>query len=398
MVKNIDAKMARNKVNLEQTKIENRKIVVDQNDSKSLSDRVVKIEFSGKFLFILGSVVLLFIFWSKISSVLLILFFAYVLASGFMPIITWLQTKKISKQMSIAITFVSFIVLASIVISLVVVPFLNEIDSLVTSFPNLTEKAINLADASNTWNIPFISVDSTQIRNVIEETLRGFTSNVTPILTNGFDGLKTAINTIAGVAGGIVTVFTAFMLSIYMLNDHDYVINSFLTKFVDYRRHELVRKLLIDVETKLGNWIVGQLVLSFVIGILVWIILTILGVPFALPLAVLAAILESIPTLGPLLSAIPAILLAFVDGGVSLAIYVTIGYVIIQQLEGALIVPKVMGNAVGMRAIYVLIGILIGFSLGEFVGALLAVPVMVVIKIGLEFYFDLQRLRAIDKI
>jgi predicted PurR-regulated permease PerM len=111
-------------------------------------------------------------------------------------------------------------------------------------------------------------------------------------------------------------------------------------------------------------------------------------------LAVLAGLLESIPSLGPTLSALPAILLAFFTSGPVGALIVTIGYMIIQQLENTLIVPRVMANAVGLKPIVVIIAVATGFTLAGPLGALLSVPIAVLFQIAYEFYIDLQKLRA----
>lgn len=412
MVKKINAQIDKNRINLQpEVKVEkdNDKIeslrtdvldeLVEKTDNPPFSfGNVVKIEFSIKSIIFTLSLILAFMFWEKLMPVMVVFFFAFILASAFKPIVDWLQTKRFSKLAAISVSYVTFILLFLALIAVVIVPFLNEVDSLIKALPSVTTKLLEFATTLEESNIPLISSNAGQIKTIVEDSVKGFSANLLPVLSSSFDGLKVALSTIADVAGGFVTFITAIMLSIYLLNDHDYLIDSFLRKFVGYKRHQIVRKLIEDVEHKLGNWVVGQLSLSLIIGVMSWILLTIIGVPFALPLAVLAGIMEAVPSLGPLLSSIPAILFALINGGVNSALYTGLGYVIIQQLENAIIVPKVMGNAVGIRAIYVLTGIIVGFALGGIVGALVAVPILVILKISLEFYFDLQRLKATDKI
>lgn len=412
MVKKINAQIDKNRINLQPEvkvekdidKIESLRTdvldeLVEKTDNPPFSfGNVVKIEFSIKSIIFTLSLILAFMFWEKLMPVIVVFFFAFILASAFKPIVDWLQTKRFSKLAAISVSYVTFILLFLALIAVVIVPFLNEVDSLIKALPSVTTKLLEFATTLEESNIPLISSNAGQIKTIVEDSVKGFSANLLPVLSSSFDGLKVALSTIADVAGGFVTFITAIMLSIYLLNDHDYLIDSFLRKFVGYKRHQIVRKLIEDVEHKLGNWVVGQLSLSLIIGVMSWILLTILGVPFALPLAVLAGIMEAVPSLGPLLSSIPAILFALINGGVNSALYTGLGYVIIQQLENAIIVPKVMGNAVGIRAIYVLTGIIVGFALGGIVGALVAVPILVILKISLEFYFDLQRLKATDKI
>jgi predicted PurR-regulated permease PerM len=116
------------------------------------------------------------------------------------------------------------------------------------------------------------------------------------------------------------------------------------------------------------------MILSLVIFTLTYIGLSILQVKYALVLAMLAGAFELVPYVGPIMAAIPAIFLAFVQLPY-LALFVIILYFIIQQLENTFIVPKVMGHVTGLNPIVVLIAVLIGAKIGGIVGTLMAVPV-----------------------
>jgi predicted PurR-regulated permease PerM len=127
----------------------------------------------------------------------------------------------------------------------------------------------------------------------------------------------------------------------------------------------------------------GQLALSFIIGGAAYLGLSILSVPYALPLAILAGIMEVVPVIGPIVSAIPAILIAYLISPF-LALMVALIYFVIQQLENHLIVPQVMNKAVGLNPLVVILAIAIGGRLLGISGALLAVPITVVIQIITE--------------
>ena len=143
---------------------------------------------------------------------------------------------------------------------------------------------------------------------------------------------------------------------------------------------ERVRNLTVQIEEKLGGWFRGQLFLSLVIGVLSFIGLSILGISYALPLAVIAGVMEVIPVIGPIISAIPPILIALTISPI-LGLGVAIMYFVIQQLENHLLVPQVMKRAVGLNPLVVILTIAVGSRLLGFAGALLAVPIAVVIQI-----------------
>jgi predicted PurR-regulated permease PerM len=130
-------------------------------------------------------------------------------------------------------------------------------------------------------------------------------------------------------------------------------------------------------------WVRGQLILMGAMGIATGIAYTLLGLPSALLLAFIAAVTEAIPIVGPLLGAIPAILVA-ASVSTELALVVAGVYVVLQVLEGNVLVPLVMRNTIGISPFLVIVSVLVGATAGGIVGALFAVPVAATIVVLLE--------------
>jgi predicted PurR-regulated permease PerM len=128
----------------------------------------------------------------------------------------------------------------------------------------------------------------------------------------------------------------------------------------------------------------------FIIGLTTYIGLTILGIEYALPLAVIAGLLELVPTIGPIISSVPAILIALVQSPV-LAIAVAALYLLIQQAENNIIVPKVMERAVGVLPLVTILALLIGGTLFGVVGAVIAVPTVAMIQVVVEELGTIRR-------
>ena len=149
-----------------------------------------------------------------------------------------------------------------------------------------------------------------------------------------------------------------------------------------------------DVERKLGGWVLGQALVSSLVAVFSAILLTILGVPFALPLSMFTAFLGIIPNLGSSLAGVLMSLVALITVGPIKAVILLGSFVIYQMIENSIIIPKVMGNAVGLKPIMVMLGVIIFLTLFGVVGGFIAVPVMVIIQILYEFYIDLQKLEA----
>ncbi len=138
-----------------------------------------------------------------------------------------------------------------------------------------------------------------------------------------------------------------------------------------------------EVEGRLGLWVRGQLILMAAMGAATGVVYTVLGLPGALLLGLIAALTEAIPIIGPLLGAIPAVLVAATVSP-ELALVVAVIYVVLQIIEGAVLVPLVMRNTIGISPLLVLLSLLIGAAVGGMIGAFLAVPIAASLEIMLS--------------
>ena len=168
-------------------------------------------------------------------------------------------------------------------------------------------------------------------------------------------------------------------------------VDDFLRIIVPSNYRSYVLDLWRRSQKKIGLWMQGQILLAVIIGVLVYLGLTVLGIPHALLLAVLAALFELIPVFGPILASVPAILIGFVDGGLTLGLLVIAFYVIIQQFENHLIYPLVVTKVVGVPPLLVILALIIGAKLAGFLGILLSVPMAAAIQ---EFVTDIQNRRV----
>jgi predicted PurR-regulated permease PerM len=137
---------------------------------------------------------------------------------------------------------------------------------------------------------------------------------------------------------------------------------------------ERTRTIWNDVETTLGAYVRGQAIMVLTIGVASFLGLMALRVDYALPLAVVAGLTEVVPIVGPIIGAVPAVLIAFADSPIKGLLVVGL-YVVVQQLEANILVPKVMESNVGLNPLLVIIAIIAGSTLNGVVGALLAIPV-----------------------
>ncbi|HSH21969.1 MAG TPA: AI-2E family transporter, partial [Candidatus Caenarcaniphilales bacterium] len=139
-----------------------------------------------------------------------------------------------------------------------------------------------------------------------------------------------------------------------------------------------------EIELRLGSWVRGQLILMGSMGVMTSMAYFAIGLEGPLLLGVIAALAEAIPIVGPLIGAVPALVVAAMEGRVEIVIIVTVVYAAIQTLEANVLVPLVMRNTIGIPPFLVIVSILAGGAIGGVVGALMAVPVAAAILVVLE--------------
>jgi predicted PurR-regulated permease PerM len=171
-----------------------------------------------------------------------------------------------------------------------------------------------------------------------------------------------------------LTVVTLFTLVFFWLISRE-TMQRFGLALLPLSRRQGVRGAWNAMEARMGYWVRGQLILMLTIGAATSVAYLVLGLDNALLLGVIAGLTEIIPIVGPAIGAVPALLVAFVEGGPELVLLVGGVYVVIQVLEGNVLVPLVMKNAVGLPPFVVVVSLLIGAAVAGFVGALLAVPI-----------------------
>jgi predicted PurR-regulated permease PerM len=196
--------------------------------------------------------------------------------------------------------------------------------------------------------------------------------------------LTAILGALQGVIGTIGTIVAVLVLPYYLLIDADSLQDGFLRLFPVERRPRLGR-VLHDVTTKVGAWLNGQLLLSGVIGVTAGIGLWLLGVPYFYVLGLIAAIGEFVPIIGPIVAAVPAVLLGLTQS-VHTAVFVIIYFSVQQFIEGNVLVPRIMQRQVGVSAWSVIVALLVGSELLGVVGAILAVPSAAIVQVFIQEY------------
>lgn len=300
----------------------------------------------------------------QISSIILALFTAFLIATALNPLVD--KISKVGLPRGIAILVVYLFVIGIFVggLTSVVPSLIDQTTNLVNRIPQLITDGIRLIENLG------LKVDRELIYQQTSQ-LGALPANIVSILISLFSN--------------IIGISTILVITFYLLlerNNLDRYLSFLFGEGRDVQAKDFAYKL----ETRLGGWVRGELILMTIIGVITYIGLVILGIPYALPLAIMAGLLEIVPTIGPIISAIPAILIAFTISPV-LVLATALLYFIVQQVENALLLPKVMQKTTGVNPLVTMIALAVGFKLSGVLGAVLAVPVLIILHMTVTEVF-----------
>lgn len=323
---------------------------------------------------------LLALAWAA-GSVLILIFVALLFATALEPFTDRLRERlPTGRAGTIAVTYLAFFAIAIVLVILVVPIAAEEAGRVVTGLP----KAVAAAEA---WAAELEPPAATVALTLIQAVQQALEAN----LAVDSDAMLEA-----GIAGAeiVIGLATAMGLAFFWLIERARL-QRYVLAFVAEDRRAGARDAWNAVAERLGLWVRGQLTLMAAMGVATAITYSVLGVPAALLLAVIAAVTEVIPIIGPLLGAIPAIAVAATVSP-ELAVVVGLAFFVLQAIEGLVLVPIVMRNAVGLSPFLILASVLIGAAAGGIVGALLAIPIAAALEIIVERFQEREEPIAID--
>jgi predicted PurR-regulated permease PerM len=321
---------------------------------------------------LVGAALTFFIAWAVylVRDALLLVYISMLIAIGVSPIVGAIERRRGARRQRLprwAAILLIYLGIIGVVVGLallLVPPLVDQARALWTALPDMLHRA-------QQWLMErgLLSRELT-VREAVAQA---------PVDT---DVVGTVFAAIGAVLGGFLGLLTVLIITFYLLLDADAIVATFLRLFRREdrpRAHEACRR----VATKVSAWLGGQLLLAGIIGSTAAVGLWLMGVPFFYVLALVAGVGEVIPVVGPLLAAIPAILVAL-SVSPALALGVAVFYGVQQQFENHVLVPKVMERQVGVSATIVIVALLIGGSLLGIVGAILAVPTAAILQVLFE--------------
>jgi predicted PurR-regulated permease PerM len=316
-----------------------------------------------------------------VRDVLLLVYVSGLLAIGFSPVVRLIQhqkalpiigTRRFPRWLAILILYL--IILGTLTgIGFMIAPALNhQAQQLWTSFPGMFDRAQDFLIG----------------KGILKEhvTITEAVKRAPAASGGGGEAVGTVFGAVMGVVGGLFGLLTILILTFYILIEADTLRDTMLRVF-PARERPRIDAMSRDITVKVSAWLGGQLLLGAIIGGSSAIGLWLLGIPFFYVLALVSGVGELIPVVGPVLSAIPAIAIA---ATVSLkkVLLVLLFFIIQQQFENHVLVPKVMQRQVGVSPVTVIVALLVGGKLLGIVGAILAVPTAAILQVVLTEVFD----------
>lgn len=309
-----------------------------------------------------------------LREIVLVVLTAVVIASASEPAVRFFMRARIPRLVAVIILYLILFTFLFGTFYLFLPTILSDMQSFVAALPQYLQTVSTLfalEDFAFLFGLPAGVASS----DVIAEINRNL--NLASVFGGSFSAAATVI-------GSVFSLILILVFSFYFTVAETGV-DDFLRVMAPRKYRPYLLNLWFRARHKIGLWMQGQILLGVIVGVLVYLSLTIIGVKHALLLAVLAAVLELIPVFGPTISAVPAVLIAFADGGLTLGLIVIALYVIIQQFENHLIYPLVVTKVVGVPPLLVILGLIIGWNVAGFLGILLSVPISAALQ---EFVSD----------
>lgn len=308
------------------------------------------------------------------AQVLVLVLVSILLAAALDPVTYWVRrrVRRVSRAATVLGVYVLFMLAVAILLLLVVPAALDQLNDLSTRAPELLEDL----------RVSLEGLEPAALGTAVERLIRALEATFARAGLSAPDP-DTLIEVGLTAADVLITVTSVLALTFFWLVGRESMQRFFLALLPPDRRGG-VREGWNEVESRLGQWARGQLILMTVIGVATTVAYLVLGLENALLLGLIAGVAELIPIVGPALGAIPALLVAAITGGPELALLVAVVYVVIQVVEGNVLVPWVMRNAVGLPPFLVIVSLLAGAAVAGLVGALLAIPVAAAIMVVLQ--------------
>ncbi|MGQ9598016.1 MAG: AI-2E family transporter [Anaerolineae bacterium] len=327
---------------------------------------------------IISLLLALYLFRVLLPPLVIAVMLAYVLK----PLVDQLERRaKIPRLAAVILVFAVLLVLISLIPILAVPYLVDRVMRLNLDLQQLSE------DVDTFLSRPVIFLNfAFDLQDLVGDVRGAIQSLSRPFATQ-------TVSLLFGVASSLLWTLSILIISFYLVKDAEHF-RRFLDHVAPPGYTEELRCLREEINLVWKSFFRGQVVLGLIVGVIVWVTMAIVGLPQAGLMGLLAGLLEVVPTFGPVLATIPALIVALVRGSTYLplsnfwfAVLVLGLYILIQQVENAYLVPRIMGQRLQLHPVVVFIGMLAGGTVWGALGVLLAAPIIATVRVVLSYIY-----------
>ncbi len=301
---------------------------------------------------------------------------AVVRVSGLLERFCHMKQGRLRKILSIAVTYLLVVGLIAVVFFGIVPQIVSSITDLVNYIPKAVNDIYYFVDNLEE-HFPELDMEvvRTTINNALPDVisyLRDFAGNLVPALYQ--------VSMI--IVQWLLNLIIAIIVSVYMLSDKKPLKNSLraiVYAFVPVNHIHIIMEVLREAYKLFSSFIIGKALDSTIIGCLCFVLMSILQLPYAVLISVIVGITNMIPYFGPFIGAIPGALILLLISPVKSMIFVVL-ILVLQQFDGLILGPKILGDSTGLKPLWIIIAITIGGSIGGVLGMFLGVPVVAFLR------------------
>jgi predicted PurR-regulated permease PerM len=311
-------------------------------------------------------------FLIQIRPILLILLLGIILATAVEPLVMRLRRFGLTRGQGILVVYAGIIAALAGTLYFIMPPLIGQAVDLYNDVPNILDNLEAQALASNNEFIRTTGVRAIHRAEIAYQEFR-----TSPPIEG-----STAIMFVTSIGGFLFTVFSVMIVAFYWMTEKS-IIKRVVLDLFPLDKRDRAHAVWDEIEVKLGGWTRGQIILCTIIGVSSAIAYRIIGLDFWLALGIWAGLTELIPFIGPFLGGAAATIVAFTESWQTAAIVIVVVFVI-QQLEGAVLIPRVMRGTVGMTPLSVILAVFIGGTIMGVLGAIIAIPIAAAVQVLIQ--------------
>ncbi len=305
---------------------------------------------------IVAAVLILAALW-LFARTLALLALGIAIAAALAPLVSWLEG-RMPRTLAVLLVYLGILVIFGIIGLIVIPPIVAQAQEIVMLAPDLVSEVERLYEQyAPVGEVPIVERLIEQLGQVVGRLV------AVPL----------------GLASGLIDLVLILFVSLYTLIEAPRMRRFVLSLFPEHQRPR-VDHVLNSMFQAMGGFIRGAVITAIIIGVVTTIGLSIIGIPFPLVLGVIAGVLELLPYIGPIIAAVPMIIVALLQSPTQ-ALIVLIFFIIVQQLESNVLVPNIMKTQTEISPLLSIVAIVAGASLGGILGALVAIPIAAALRV-----------------